>query len=433
MCWHALRFEPQAVAGPGELARLATWAIRFTPVVSLEAHAALLLETGPSLRYFGGADALERLIRQELQAQGLRASLAMAPTPGAASLLARWRDGARCLAPSGLPARLGPLPVALLESAAPCLDALESAGLRRIASLLALPRHGLARRFGQPLLDELDRALGLRPDPRPRHVPPPAFDERLELPARVDATPALEWAAFRLVEHLCRWLQASQKATRAFELAIEHDGERPDTVLAPGLAEPAWHVDRLRPVLRERLAVLRLPAPASALRLRCRELDPAAPASGSLFPDPAGVAEALAPLVERLQARLGHEGVRRLQQVEDHRPEAAWRACEADLALLKRRPSRASPATPRLAALPRPLWLLDSPLALGERNGLPFREGPLSLLAGPERIESGWWDDRSVQRDYFVAEDSLHRLLWIYRERLGDDAAGGWFLHGRFG
>jgi protein ImuB len=72
-------------------------------------------------------------------------------------------------------------------------------------------------------------------------------------------------------------------------------------------------------------------------------------------------------------------------------------------------------------------------VALGERNGRPFRDGPLSLLAGPERIESGWWEDRSVQRDYFVAEDSLHRLLWIYRERLRDDAAGGWFLHGRFG
>ena len=28
----------------------------------------------------------------------------------------------------------------------------------------------------------------------------------------------------------------------------------------------------------------------------------------------------------------------------------------------------------------------------------------LELLAGPERIESGWWDGADVQRDYYVAQ-----------------------------
>lgn len=451
MLWHAIQFDASALSERDALSQWATWAMCFTPVVSLEPPAGLLLDTGPSLRYFGGLDALEERIRRELD--GRLASIACAPTPGAASLLARWRDGTRCAGPAALPACLDPLPVGLLAAAQDHLDALESAGLRRISALLALPRAGLARRFGQELLDELDRALGRLPDPRPRHAPPPAFDMRLELPARVDSALALDWAAGRLLERLCHWLQASRRAARRFELLIAHDKGSPDTVVAPGLAEPAWHVDRLRPLLRERLAALKLPAPATALRLRCSELDAAAAESGQLFPDPASAAGALAPLIERLQARLGQHRVQRLQPLSDHRPEAAWQACEVDLARLRRRPEtsrqpdasiRRTPGAPgkpagadepaaRFAALPRPLWLLDSPVALGERNGRPFRDGPLSLLAGPERIESGWWEDRSVQRDYFVAEDSLHLLLWIYRERLRDDAAGGWFLHGRFG
>jgi protein ImuB len=65
------------------------------------------------------------------------------------------------------------------------------------------------------------------------------------------------------------------------------------------------------------------------------------------------------------------------------------------------------------------------------RNNRPFWESPLSLVAGPERIESGWWDERLVLRDYFIAEDTSHRLLWVYRERL--QASGAWYLHGRFG
>ena len=71
---------------------------------------------------------------------------------------------------------------------------------------------------------------------------------------------------------------------------------------------------------------------------------------------------------------------------------------------------------------PRPLWLLEPPRRLGE--------GDFTLLVGPERIESGWWDEADVKRDYFIAQTPGHSMLWIYRER---KQPGGWFLHGVFG
>ena len=54
-----------------------------------------------------------------------------------------------------------------------------------------------------------------------------------------------------------------------------------------------------------------------------------------------------------------------------------------------------------------------------------------ALLAGPERIESGWWDGEAadVCRDYFVARRPDHSLVWVFRERR---APHGWFLHGYF-
>ena len=66
----------------------------------------------------------------------------------------------------------------------------------------------------------------------------------------------------------------------------------------------------------------------------------------------------------------------------------------------------------------RPLWLLEKPRPLGE--------GEFVLLAGPERIESGWWDGAEAQRDYFIARTGESSLAWIYREQ------GGWFMHGFF-
>ena len=73
----------------------------------------------------------------------------------------------------------------------------------------------------------------------------------------------------------------------------------------------------------------------------------------------------------------------------------------------------------------------------------------LQLLAGPERLETGWWDaDGLALRDYFIAQRPGGALVWVYRHRLADggrvgrvDPAGHagpagaapvWFLHGLF-
>jgi protein ImuB len=87
----------------------------------------------------------------------------------------------------------------------------------------------------------------------------------------------------------------------------------------------------------------------------------------------------------------------------------------------------------------RPLWLLPSPEPLEQQRGRPCRCGPLELLQGPERIESGWWDGADISRDYYRARDSRGALLWIYRVFPGQlparssHGAHRWFLHGIFG
>ena len=78
---------------------------------------------------------------------------------------------------------------------------------------------------------------------------------------------------------------------------------------------------------------------------------------------------------------------------------------------------------------PRPVWLLHRSQRLIAEEGLPRLQGTLDLVAGPERIESGWWDGEPVGRDYFVAVNSGGEALWIYREHRNPAA---WYLHGVF-
>jgi protein ImuB len=419
--------EHDAVRERDALEQVAGWLLQFTPGVSLQPPDTVLLDVGASLRLFGGRERLIARVREGLAELGFGLRTAIAPTPTAAWLLASRSDGACIEHESLLAAGLGPLPVALLASAAPHREALAAIGVRRFADLARLPRTGLARRYGKALLAELDAALGRQAEPRRWFEAPARFSVRLELLAQVEHADALLFASRRLVLQLCGWLGARQGATREAVLTGEHDRDRnehPDTRVALRLAQPSRDPERLIAVLRERLGVLTLPAPVHTLRLDCERVVTLPGTHGELFPAPGTDAEGLARLIERLQARLGRDQVHRLQLAADHRPESAYRVEPVD------RPVQRTDAP--LPGMPRPLWLLQAPVALAEREQRPWWHGPLTLLAGPERIETGWWDDHLVQRDYFVAEGESAGWVWIYRTRTaGTD--GGWFLQGVFG
>jgi protein ImuB len=55
-----------------------------------------------------------------------------------------------------------------------------------------------------------------------------------------------------------------------------------------------------------------------------------------------------------------------------------------------------------------------------------LNEAEFTPLAGPERIESGWWDGDEARRDYFIARLHGDSIGWLYREN------GAWYLHGLF-
>ena len=67
-------------------------------------------------------------------------------------------------------------------------------------------------------------------------------------------------------------------------------------------------------------------------------------------------------------------------------------------------------------------------------NGTPVRlvyqGSPLSVvrITGPERIDTGWWQGATQQRDYFRIELSTGSWLWLYRDRRDQN----WYLHGEF-
>jgi protein ImuB len=465
----ALALAPQLTLGQAAPARdaqaltaVAHAALAFTPHVVIEPASAaqpdarphtVLLEVQASLRYFGGLPALRRRLRAALAPLGHRLNMVSAATPLGAALLAREHRDLDCADLAATRRALSAMPVWLLGPGRAHWETLQGMGLRTLADLKTVPRDGLARRFGELVLSEFDRALGHRPDPREPLTLPPVFASRLELFARADTGAQLLHGAAVLLERLVAWLSAQHAFVRRFRLVMAHekrsrrDAPGPSlTTLEIALAEPSRDSAHLLMLLRERLAPLQLPAPTLELALQADDIAKRAPPNAELFPTPASEHEGLTRLIERLQARLGGAQVLRMAQLPDHRPEqaTAWREADAQM-----RPPRAgsggvsSRAAPLLrdpharhAAQPmRPVWLMQHAEPLTERDDGPLLDGqPLQFLSGPERIETGWWDAALVERDYYIAQQPGGALVWVYRARLPVAAQTPcWFLQGRFG
>ncbi len=406
MLWCALRLPWLEAAAGTEACAVALWALRFTPRVTL-CDEAVLLEVAASVRLFGGAAALRARIAREAAEQGLAA-----PGWGRSALaaLGRARGGAHAL---------DALPLHALSAARAHLDTLEQLGCRSWGDLRRLPRDGLARRFGQALLDALDAAYGARAEAHAWYGAGEAFDAALELPARSDDAALLQRGAAQLLQQLGAWLRVRAGGVDGCTL---HCG---DDVLPVRCARPTRDIAQLQRLLDEQLARLRLRAPVEQLRLQAQPVPDWRPPSSTLWRDAAQQGAELERALERVVARLGVPSVQRAQLRADHRPEAVQRWLPA------LQPLAAAAPLPRL---PQPTFLLDAPLRLAQRGEVPLYDGELRLLLGPQRIEAGWWDrdgeaTRHVARDYWIAHSARAGVLWVFQSR-GADAA--WYLHGVF-
>jgi protein ImuB len=414
--------------------RLAGIAAAFSPQVSIEAPDGLLLEIKSSIRLFGGLRQLCRQLRAACLAdpvfaqEGMQPCFTLAPTALAALVAAR--AGARCFLtdPNQLPARLKPLPLGALRWPEAENERLRGLGVRTLGELLRLPRAGFAKRFGTARLADLDRLLGRRADPRLRLTRRERYAGRVDLDHELEDHERILDALRPLLDELEQFLRTRQRGITALQCRFHHYRAAP-TSCALRLAQPEANAARLQTLLRERLANLVLPEPVRRCELRSGALSERPLTSQPLWSAgerghaPAGEMPAL---VEHLRARLGAGAVYGLRTVSEHRPENAWRVAEPALT----QEYKSTAGAPACAPFRRPLWLLHVPQELHSERGRPLEGGALELLAGPERIESGWWDGAGVQRDYYHARDARGAHLWIYRECT---APRRWFLHGVFG
>jgi protein ImuB len=412
------------------LRRLALLLVDVTPDVCLDEPHGIFLEIGRTHARFGGELRLATKIQEQMKRLGHVAHVGLASTRPAARALARAGKGTIQAGPPGDPRpALLDLPIHLIDLPWEVALACDALGIRRIGDLLRLPRSGVASRFGEHLLHEIDRLVGAREDPIARIVPPPRFSERLDLLDPTEDLSCVLFASKRLLDLAEAELVSKDRGVEEvrFEYGLTN-GEKAPILLRP--SRPTRDARSLMRLLQYRMEREKLPAGVSDLRLSFDRTVPLNETQHLLFEEDPGFRESeeTLDLKDRLSMRLGEDRVNAAVLVHDHRPEKAFR-------LIPSREGRGREKT-RLPGI-RPLEIDARPQPIMVESDLWGRPtailngalaGELRLVRGPERIQSGWWDGDDVQRSYFEVETKTGSHLWLFR----DAKSGAFFAHGAF-
>ncbi|MCL1060407.1 DNA polymerase Y family protein [Shewanella gelidimarina] len=436
----------------------------------------LLLEVSSMALIFNGIDKLIEQYDQRAKSHGLEVSLAIGKTPLAAQLLAQQSSittvavtnsdlhhidtGSRStfhqppptvnkhhnanikanipreqndyLNPDKSHGLLNQLPVALLPISPFLKQSFLDIGISSFASLCALPDKELGRRFGPKLLQLLARVSGALPHPLTYFEPEETYLQKLALLYEVELMQGIVFPLGRMLKEMGSYLQQRQLAIQQLKLTLYYrDSDRSslDIIIEYPFAE--HRSDHLLSLCRMQLERITLYQPVVEMAISVDKFVPMVIANDNWFGQQAAQgqrSEKAKRLMALLQARLGGDKVKGLQVTSAHLPEEAWQATDLSTTGHEHRPVLKS--LQQLSGIGhsssglnvgacRPSWLLVTPEMISIET--------IELLKGPERLQTLWWQEPEVCRDYYIASHQQGGLCWVFKD------GNGYFLHGWFG
>ena len=435
--WYALYFPQLNALSKVQEARVLSELARLVESVSSTVNfhpQALVCEIRSSLKYFGGVDSihnkLKSLITPALEERKLGDYFFYSASPTVSSSLLLARSGQNILVyqKENLRSALGQLSTDVLSLDKEQGRRLYSMGVRKIRDIWRLPPDGLHKRFGSDFVTLLGKALGIVPEPTRNYVAPPAFATAYDLPYEIENLDRLLPIIDEMLLRLCNFLRKRDLSASYLVLSLIHE-QRGRTEVDMGLRQPSRSPDHLLSLIETHFSNLIVPAPIIGLKLRVKQFDAFISNSDSLLieertdrrSDSIGDKN-LDQFMEQLHARLGGDALKSINTAAEHCPEYAAQQ-------LNYEDSKAQTPAAGVASNPRPFWLLGEPVQLTQKGKRLYHRQVITLVSGPERIETYWWSGQDILRDYYIARERNGSRLWVFRERSGER---NWFLHGYF-
>lgn len=403
---HQLQLVPhQAEQEQQQLQQLAQLLYQYCADIALQPNSGLVLKLSPMLALYGGAMQFWQQIQQVLQQAGYQYHFATAQQPLVARLLAQQHWDQFLLQSDKIQQQLKALPLQHAQLPDKLQEQLQRLGLTQLGDLLKIPQAELVRRFGVEMLQYLQQLTGAKPALLQFIQPTEHFEQQLELLYEMERSDQLLGPVQHLFGLLQLYLQQRDQLAYQLDLCLLQRQDLQQQLQLHSAQGEYQSKDWLK-ICELQLERLKLKKPVIQLKLILRRSGPRYAQYRTLFAGHLGAGKAqlysALQLLSLLQARLGKDQVTSPCLHNDLLPEQASSYAGA------LEPQAAIAGT---VAAVRPAFLVDPPLALDTEQ-----QQQLQLHYGPERLSSGWWQQQSQHRDYYVGQNAQGQWLWLFRD-----------------
>lgn len=400
-------YDPEMEAN--RLSDIAQWLYMITSDICLFPPNGLLIKVTNMLSLYDGIDNYWSTLYAHLSHLEVQTFYSTGQSPFSAMLMAK--QGKNWIEPqlTHLKQAILSYPLTCTELPNKQVEKLQRVGIQTIDDLLVLPLPEVAKRFDIDLVNYVGRLTGQFKHPVEFYHPAEHFSQYLELLFDIENIDWLQTPLTRLFKQLEVFLKLRDKV--AFELQLTlHQRDHGDKPVTFHSAQGDYLATKWQALSKLTLENIQLDGPVNGLTLSIVRSEETQVNEHDLFDGVKGSQTSLE-LISTLQAKLGLQAVTSLKLTDDPRPEFATQP------MTPTANDKAEVNTYLLKKL-RPSLLYPKPVLLEQR---------VSVILGPERIISGWWDGNDIKRDYYVARNEQGQWLWLFRT---EDKQ--WFIHGLF-
>lgn len=364
------------------------------------------IKLDPIIHYYQTIDNFIALFHHVLKHTGLNYDFATGPTVESAQVLA-FSGANTCYASNEQSlAALQAISLSHTQFTAKQVNQFGRMGIRSLKAVFEIPLEEVGKRFDNTLISYLLALKGNKHIPRVTFHPKRHYRYQCELPFELEDSMKLARYLSQPVTDCCNYL-VSQNLTTDTLLLILHLADAPHHHIEIRAGAPMHYPKDWLSLITLRLEQLKLLSPIRGFQLRCEQTIVFHATSEHLFTERFNQhAENM--LMGTLLAKLGPDAVQFPFINHDFRP-------DKQISSRHNKHKSDSELTPPGQ---QPSWLLNTPTPLIEKTRIAY---------GPERIQTGWWDDYPVKRDYFIAVNNCGQRLWVFR-----DQGSRWFVHGYF-
>lgn len=398
----------------------------FSPIVINESTDGILVEIGGSIRLFGGREKTLSLIRERFIEYGYSIKTVVAPTPRAASIIAKSGLETNVWDINNLNATISMINLNYLGLQKKDMKKFLDLGVKTLGDVYRLPRVGILERFSPDVLKLIDQLYGRVVDLSESRVVSDFFTKLIE----VDLTNNM--ASFenciRLVLYdLNIFLKKRTAKTKSLKWFFfsKKSLQKVHVKLNSGTSDPEFLFNETKNKIRGvffNVIPDKVGLYVDDVRhylFQTKDLflskdKQASKNSGKYIND----------IIQNYGSNIAYQIFTKPSCV----PERTFDIYDSGYGAYKNTSSRKSSFGVEGKKY-RPTWLLQNPKRLTAKNGRVEFEGSLKIISERERLVSGWWDGGEVARDYFIAKNDDHRLFWIFKDLKNDKK---WYLHGIF-